>query len=256
MAAGEGRPVSNDIDLETGDDGDFPDLPDFDTSTTAEATTEAIESTGGASRRLVGLLALLLGALGVLLALVMAFLSIRLLFTASGTVDRAMEPVVVAFDRLDERIDQTDELVGRDGVDPERVPELQARVDGLVDVSTNAHQVFEAVDDHALYRFLPASLSDLGDALEDFEGTAVTIDETLADGTTIRASAAQTASDQIDGMQSRVADVRGLIDDAASSLRRWLRIGGLLGFLVSLWGVWAQSSLARRGWRGFRGRAL
>ena len=63
-------------------------------------------------------------------------------------------------------------------------------------------------------------------------------------------------TDEIDGMQSSVLDAREDLDDAKSSLRSWLRIGGLLGFLVSLWGLWSQVALGRRGWRGLRNRPV
>jgi hypothetical protein len=55
-------------------------------------------------------------------------------------------------------------------------------------------------------------------------------------------------------MQAQVTDTRVLIDEAESSLRSWIRLGSFIGFIASLWGLWAQVVLARRGWRGFRGR--
>lgn len=223
------------------------------------ATSAGSGSTGGpgARSRLVGLLALLLGIVGSLLMVVLAALSIRFGFGASGTVDRVMEPIHVSFDRMEARIDQTDDLVDREAIAPDRIDELQARVDGLVDVSTSAHELFATIDDHPVYGLLPAELSTLGNDLADFEGSATTIDSQLgnaSNGDTVSASVANAVADELDGLQSRVTGVRETISDAAASLRRWLRFGSLLGFLGSLWGLWGQVSLAKRGWRGFRGR--
>ncbi len=245
---------------ETGSDGELPDLGSVDIETKLGDGGMVVETPSVRSRarpRLVGLLALLLGVIGSVIMVFTAALVIRLGFTASDTVDRLMEPVEVSFDRMEARIDETDDLVDREGIVDDRVDELQARVDGLVDVSTGAHQVFETIEDHPVYGFLPAELSTLGEALADFETAANTIDDrlgTATNGDRIEGPAAAAVADQLDGMQSRVSEVRELISSAASSLRWWIRFGALLGFLGSLWGLWGQISLARRGWRGFRGR--
>jgi hypothetical protein len=221
--------------------------------------TATAPSRSGGRSRIAGLLALVLGIVGSLLMVVLAVLSIRMGFRASGTVDRAMEPVEVAFDRMEARIDEADDLVNRVGTDPDGVDELQARVDSLVDVTTGADQVFASVESHPLYRLLPAELSPLGDALGDFTDSANNVDELLGDtsnGTLLTPAVVDGVADQVDGMQSRVTSARTLLLDAATSLRRWIRIGSFLGFLGSLWGLWAQIQLARRGWRGSRGRDL
>ena len=244
-------------DEQLGDGGvDIPDLPDLDWTGDEPVVAPPATPEGGPRRRLGGLLAMVLGLLGVLLALVIGFLSLQLLFGASGRVDEAMEPVGTAFDRLEERIDQADDLIDRRGIDTEQVGELRARVDGLVDVSTSASQSFAAVQDHPIYGLLPADLSGLGDHLDDFSASAAVIDESLGTSPTVRPAAAAAMADEIDGMQGRVTEARGTIDDAASSLRSWLRIAGLLGFVIALWGVWSQLVFLRRGWRGFRNRSV
>ncbi len=218
--------------------------------------SSAASKSGGRSR-LVGLFALLLGIVGSLAMVVFAVVSIRFGFSASGSVDRAMEPVEVAFDRMEARIDETDDLIDRDGLDPDRVDELQARADGLVDVATSAHQVFETIEDHPIYSVLPAELSTLGNALGEFEDSANRVDTRLgsaSNGTLLRTEVVEDVAGELDDMQSRVSDVRSMMVDAAASLRRWIRLGSLLGFLGSLWGLWGQVQLAKRGWRGFRGR--
>lgn len=230
---------------------------DPSTSIDPQPTSTVAAGGPGVRSRLVGLLALLLGIVGSLLMVVVAAMVVRFGFTASDTVDRVMEPVEVSFDRMEARIDQTDDLVDREAIASDRIDELQARVDGLVDVTTGAHELFASVEDHPVYGLLPAELSTLGDALAGFETSASTIDSQLGDaanGDTISATVAGSVADELDGLQSRVTGVRAMIADAASSLRRWIRFGSFLGFLGSLWGLWGQISLARRGWRGFRGR--
>lgn len=211
----------------------------------------------GARSRIVGLVALLLGIIGSLVMVVVAASVIRFGFTASDTVNRAIEPVEVSFDRMEDRIDQIDDLVDRDGIVDDRIDELQARVDGLVDVSTSTHQGFEAVQDHPVYGLLPTEFSSLGDQLETFETSSTEIDSLLGqaeDGDTISPAATVGVAEQVDSMQGKVREVRESITSAADSLRRWIRLGSFFGFLGSLWGLWGQISLAKRGWRGFRGQ--
>ncbi len=231
---------------------------DAATSTDLDPTESRSVATGpGARSRMVGLLALLLGIVGSLLMVVVAAMVVRFGFTASDTVSRVMDPVEVSFDRMEARIDQTDDLVDREAIAPDRIDELQARVDGLVDVTTGAHELFESVEDHPIYGLLPAELSTLGEALADFETSATSIDSqlgTASNGDTISSTVAGSVADELDSLQGRVTGVRTMISDAASSLRRWIRFGSFLGFLGSLWGLWGQVSLAKRGWRGFRGR--
>jgi hypothetical protein len=234
-------------------DGDLEAVPSADPDGRSSATA----SGPGPRSRLVGLIALLLGVIGSVLMVVVAAVVIRFGFGASDTVERVMTPVEVSFDRMEARIDQTDDLVDREAIAPDRVDELQARVDGLVDVATGARDLFESVEDHPVYGLLPAELSTLGDALADFESSATTIDSQLGsaeNGDRISTAVSGAVADELDGLQSRVTGVRETISDAANSLRRWIRLGSLLGFLGSLWGLWGQVSLARRGWRGFRGR--
>ena len=231
-------------------------LAETGTRTKSGTTTKG---PGGGRSRIFGVIALLAGIIGSLAMVLFAALFIRFGFAASDTVDRAMEPVEVGIDRMEARIDETDDLVDRDGIEPDRIEELQARADGLVDVATGAHQGFEAIEDHPVYSVLPAELSSLGDALDQFETSATTVDSllgTASNGDTLPDAAVAGVADELDSMQSRVSDVRSMLSDAASSLRRWIRIGALLGVLGSLWGLWGQLQLMRRGWRGTRGRAL
>lgn len=254
--------MSDDIEKELLKDleelGIDPSAGDASVEPGATADVAATGSAGGRSR-LAGLLALILGVLGVLVSLVFGFASIRLGFSASNTVEQAMEPIELSFDRMETRIDETDDLVARDGIDSDRIDELRARVDGLVDVANGAQQGYGAIEDHPVYNLLPADLSTLGSALTDFVTSAETIDSRLGsagDGDELPQAAVTAISDELDDMQSRVSGARDALDDAGSSLRRWIRIGSFLGLLGSLWGLWGQISLAKRGWRGFRGRPL
>lgn len=240
-------------------EGDGEELPDLDIPEVPDPSTDWTPiddqpAEGGPRRRIGGLVALLLGGVGIVSALVLAFLALRLLFGASGTVDDLMGPVEAAVDRMDDRIDQTDDLIDRRGIDQEQVGELRARVDGLVDLTTSAAQSFESVEGHPVYGLLPADLSGLGDTLDGYATSAAAIDESLGSSPTVRTAAAAAMADEIDDMQDRVTDARDAVDDAASSLRTWLRIGGLLGLLIALWFLWSQWVFARRGWRGFLNR--
>jgi hypothetical protein len=248
--------VTDDNEPSLDDGTDLPDLPDLGEPTGPEGPAVGVEPDegGGAGRRLAGVLGLVLGLLGLVLALVLTFLSLRQLFTASSAADRAMDPITAAVDRLEDRIDQTDDLIDREGVEADRVPELRARVDGLVDVTSLANRAFQAADDHPLHRLLPADLASLGESLSDFEASARLVDESLGSATTVRPAAARAMADEIDAMQAAVTDTGDQLDGATSSLRTWLRIAGLVGFLVSLWLFWAQRCLFGRGWRGLRNR--
>lgn len=248
----------------TGDDGlggldgldELPEFDGLDGLDESTATPTEVGREGGPGRRFGGALALILGVIGVLLALVLAFAALRMLFGASGRVDDAMAPVTSAFDRLEERIDEADDLIDRRGIDEEQVGELRARVDGLVDLADAADRGLEAIEDHPVYGLLPADLSGLGDSLDRFSASAAAIDESLGSSPTVRSAAAAAMADEINGMQDRVTDARTTIDDAASSLRTWIRIGGLVGFLIALWMLWSQVVLARRGWRGVRNQPV
>lgn len=264
MTPAKGATVSDDSERLGVDDEDVrqPDLDGGgDLLDSIESTDGPVSTSDGATgigfgRRLVGLAAIILGILGALVALFLAFSSLRLLFSASDRADDAMAPLIVSFERMDERIDQADNLVDRQGIEPDRVAVLRARVDGLVDLSMGTEQSFDALDGRLLYSLLPADLSPLGDALSGFRTSADAIDASMGSSPTIRPAAAAAIADELDGMQSAVSETADVIDDTTSSLRRWHRIGGLLGFVASLVVLWSQVVLARRGWRGFRNRPV
>lgn len=213
-----------------------------------------------ARKRFVGFIGLILGALGILIALVSAVLVLRLLFVATSTVERLFEPLDAAIDRVESGVDLADDVADRDGVAPEAIGELEARADGLVDATVAANDIFDSIQNHPLYGLLPADLASLDAMLGKFETSAAAIDDSVASRTSVDAGLGPVngavVSDGIDDLQARVAEVRELRDDGARSLRRWLRVGALVGFLLTLWGLWAQICLARRGMRGVRGLPL
>ncbi len=229
----------------------------------ADREALAGESDGAASvgirSRVVGLVALVLGLLGIVVALVSLFVIARAGFGASSAVDRLVEPVDGAIDRIETRIDQADDAVDPAGLETERLPVLAARSQSLLDMTITANQLFGAVEDHAVYGRLPIDVSALGDQLDDFEESATTIDGVVsgvARGDDLSRPDATIVADELGGLQARMADLRTTVDDAASSVRRWIRLGSLFGFFIILWGMWAQLCLARRGWRGLRGTAV
>jgi len=234
--------------------------------------SEAIESTPsgglaqsgrpagyGLRRRLTGFLALVLGVVGMLASLVVAFLILRTGFSATSTVDNLLSPVAETIGRVETRIDQADDVVNRNGVASELMPELLARSEGLSDVAGSGRELFTTVTDHPVYGLLPAQLDPLTDALDEFAASAVRVDEVVtsaAEGRDLKAADAELVADELDGLQAKVAGAGDALDDATRSLKRWIRFGAFIGLLVSLWSFWAQFVLARRGLRAVRGRPV
>ena len=210
---------------------------------------------GGIGGRLAGLLAAVLGLIGCLLSFALLAVSIRFGFVATTVAESTAEPLMAAVDRLDTRIDQADDLIDRDGVDGPEFAELQARVDGLADTAASASQAFSVIDDHVLYRWLPIDKSELASSLDSFTQGA---DESVAVAVTadsLDATQAGRVGDRIDAMQTMVSDVDDLIESTVDSLKNWIRLSSLGGFLLSLWSLWAQVSLMKRGWRGVKGQS-
>ncbi len=207
----------------------------------------------GAAGRLAGMLATLLGLVGCLLSFALLAVSIRFGFSAPDVAERTAEPLTAAVDRLETRIDQADDLIDRDGVSDSEFNELQARIDGLADTATSASQSFAAIDDHVLYRWLPIDKSELATALADFkQGSDEAVGITVTAEELEPAQAARIA-DRVNEMQTSVSGTADLIESTIDSLKNWIRLSALGGFVLSLWSLWAQVSLMKRGWRGLRG---
>lgn len=250
-------------DQATDADEAAPDLdlgPDSPTLDLDEVPPPAAASPAGTvRRRLIGFLALVLGAVGVLASVVLAFLVLRTGFGASSAVDSLLDPVAATIERVDTRIDQADDAIDRGGVPSEGMPELRARSEGLLDVSGSAADLFTTVSDHPVYQWLPADLAPLTSALEGFTTGSSRVEEVVAatpDGDGLTSADAAIVADELDTLQAAVTDVGEAFNSAERSLRRWIRIGALFGFLASLWLCWAQFSLARRGLRAVRGRPV
>lgn len=243
--------ASTDLDLDLSD-GPTP-------ATRIDASSEpvaAVTRTGlGIGGRLAGLVAFVLGLLGCVLALALLAVSVRLVFSASGIADTAAAPLNNAVTRLETRIDQADDLVDRDGVSGAQMSELRARADGLADSAAAVEQSFAAIDNHVLYRWLPIDKDALSGRLDQFSVGSSEITSTMASaGSGLSATAAESAGERINSMQTAVSSVDDLIDSTVDSLTSWIRVAGLAGLLLSLWNLWAQISLLKRGWRGLRGR--
>ncbi|MEM9133706.1 MAG: hypothetical protein AAF962_15220 [Actinomycetota bacterium] len=207
-------------------------------------------------KRGLGLLALVLGAIGVAASIVIGVLVVWAGIRASSTVERLTEPLLENVDRIDARIDQADDAVDRDGIAADRMPELVARAEGLTDVTTAAQELAENLEEHPVYGWLPADLDPLLDIVDDFAGRAATVQELVEsneDDRPLPASVATEVTEEINSLQDEVDQVGDTIEGAADSLRRWIRIGSVIGLLLSIWSGWAQYCLARRGLRGLRG---
>lgn len=231
-----------------------PVLEDDDGETRPPGLTR-VRRTGQGRRRLVGALALLLGTVGSVLSVVAALSSIVVGFGAGDNVDRLMAPIEANVDRLEVRVDQTDDLIAPSGAAAGSRAELEARVDGLVDLSTAASQAFATVDDHPLYGRLPVNIDELGESLAAFEQEATTIETELESAGTsgLTAQNARVMAEGLNTMQSSFSIVEDQIEAASGSQTSWTRLGSFAGFVLSLWSLWAQTWLARHGWRSVRG---
>ncbi len=208
----------------------------------------------GFAGRLAGVAATALGFVGCLLSFALLAISIRFGFIASDVAESTAEPLVAAVDRLETRIDQTDDLVDRDGVFEADFDVLRARIDGLADTATSATQAFAVIDDHVLYRWLPIDKSELSSSLTAFkQGADEAVGITLNEASLNPAQAGR-IGDRINTMQTAVSGTGDLVESTVDSLTNWIRLSALAGFFLSLWSLWAQSSLMKRGWHGVRGR--
>ncbi len=205
--------------------------------------------------RLAGIMAVLLGLIGSALSLVAAFSSVAGGFGAGDNADRLVVPIETTVDRLEVRVDQVDDLVTPSGATAGSRAELEARVDGLVDLATAASQAFATIDNHPVYGRLPVNIDELGESLAALDEGAMTIEVELESAETsgLTARNAQVMGEQINIMQGSFSTVQDHVDAAEGSLTNWTRLGALAGFFASLWSLWAQTWLARRGWRGLRG---
>ncbi len=205
--------------------------------------------------RLAGITAVLLGLIGSALSLVAAFSSVAVGFGAGDNADRLVAPIEATVDRLEVRVDEVDDLVTPSGATAGSRAELEARVDGLVDLTMAASQAFTTVENHPVYGRLPVNIDELGESLAALVEGAMNIEVELdsADTSELTARNAQVMGDQINTMQGSFSTVQEHLDAAEGSLTSWIRLGSLAGFFASLWSLWAQTWLARRGWRGLRG---
>lgn len=252
--AGE-EPTEETSDL----DGAIDETPDLGPTIVDESAPDRFraldQSTFG--RRLAGLLALVLGVVGVGASIVVGALILWAGITASSTVDEMVAPLAETIERVETRIDQADDAVDRDGIDADRMPELRARAEGLADVGIALQGLAVAITEHPVYGRLPADLAGLGAATDDLAGRTGRINELVSGTTDGRALPARTASevtDELNTLQDDMTDLGDTLDDAAGSLKSWLRIGSLLGVVAAAWSGWAQVSLIRRGLRGLRGQ--
>lgn len=219
-----------------------------------EPTLQRRDDGSGIGRRLGGFLALVLGLVGCVLSLAFLAASLRSGFSANDLAQDAAEPISDAVGRLETRIDQTDDLVDREGVAEPEVAVLRARVDGMVDTSTSASRAFAAVDDHVVYRWLPIDGDELDTTLQAFANEVGAIQADVGTSGEVDAAAASQVADRLNTMQASVTAVGDMIDTMVDSHVRSIRLASLAGFFASLWSLWAQWTLTRRGWRGVRGQ--
>jgi|GEM_PF-6396269 len=193
--------------------------------------------------RIRGIVALTLGVIGSLLAISSLVASILFILGANNIVDGVEERITEPIDRVDGRIaDTAAALSGIGG------GELNARLASIADQATSAEDALEAITEHPLYSRIPVDTAALEDRLESVADQAgqlldAPVDEQPSDAD----------RERIGGLLDEVAEpldgVEQVVQDAADSLRFWIRLSGLAFVLLSLWGLWAQLSLARGGRR-------
>lgn len=199
-------------------------------------------------RRVVGYLALLLGVLGSVIAVASAFAAIWLGATATDVVEDTVSSIVAAVDRLDARLAETASAVN----EADGAGELRARAQGVGDLVTNARESVVALDDHPLFGRLPVDMASLAARLERVEESSGGLMEDLAGITgnePVSAAVKAQMTDKLTTAQEQLAASNESIQDVGSQLRLWIRLAALAGFLVCLWGLWAQVALGRRGWK-------
>ncbi len=209
--------------------------------------------------RAAGLIALVLGVVGVAASFTIGVLVVWAGVRASSTVNRLTEPLLENLDRIEARIDQADDAVDRDGIGAERMPELVARAEGLSDVTATAQELTENLEDHPVYGWLPADLAPLMDTVDEYADRAANVQglvEANDEDRPLSAAVATEVVEELNAMQAGVTNVGDTIESAGDSLRRWIRIGSVIGLLVSIWSGWAQYCLARRGLRGVRAQTI
>ncbi|MEL7155819.1 MAG: hypothetical protein AAFN30_04385 [Actinomycetota bacterium] len=251
--ADDGTATSSELDIGVEEPVDLG--PEAETGSTPERPGGDRRSVLG--RRIAGLLALVLGAVGLLASIVVGALVLWAGVTASSTIDDLVAPLIDTVERAETRIDQADDAVDRDGIDADRMPELRARAEGLADVGLAARQLTDRISEHPVYGRLPADLAGLVTATDDVARRTERINELvsgIADGRALPARTASEVTEELNTLQQGVDGVADTIDNAAGSLKRWVRLASLLGVAVAAWSGWAQLSLARRGLRGLRGQ--
>jgi hypothetical protein len=258
--ADDGQAMAEHLPLGADTDAGSGMILEGDTSivTPAEAAHRR-RTRGGARRRAVGVLALLLGVAGVLASLGAAALVARTGFGATRAADRLLEPVAEQIGVVETRIDQADDAVDREGMATALMPELRARSEGLVDVTASARDTAATLRDHPIYGLLPADLDPLTASVDGFADGASRIEQVVAataGNQELTGADASIVADELNTLQAGVAGAREAIDGATRSLKRWIRIGALVGVLISLWSCWAQFCLARRGFRATRGYSV
>ena len=105
-------------------------------------------SSAGARRRVAGALALMLGIVGLVASLGAAALIVQTGLGATRAADRLLDPVAEQIGVVETRIDQADDAVDREGMTTALMPELRARSEGLLDVTSSARDKFHGTRDN------------------------------------------------------------------------------------------------------------
>ena len=201
-----------------------------------------------APRRTIAYLALVLGVIGSAIAVAAALVVLWLGATAADVVEDTVSTIVAAVDRLDSRLAETSSGVQ----EADRAGELRVRAQRVGDVARHAVESLGAIDDHPLFGRLPVDTTPLSAILERLEDASRALNEDLAGAVRdepVPARLKATITERLTAAQDQLATGNDKINDIQNQLRLWIRLSAFAGFLLCLWGLWAQVALARRGWR-------
>lgn len=193
-------------------------------------------------RRIVrGTLALTFGLVGAVVAIAVAIGSVWYGFYATRTVDRVVDRISAPIDRVENRLVEVENSVES----AEDLPALRARVSSLTEAATSATSSLSAITDNPLYGQLPIDTDGLDARIDNLSDAAERLDASVS-GDNLESAKGPIAK-EIESAHDELDASRSMLSDVGDSLKRWLRISAVGGFVLAIWGFFGQLGLARWG---------
>lgn len=195
------------------------------------------------------------GLVGALVSVAVAVGSVWYGFAATRTVDRVVERISAPIDRVENRLVELEDSVDT----AEDLPALRARVSSVTEAAAGVTSSLNTITDNPLYDRLPIDTDGLETRLDNLSESAENLNATVngGDGSTIEAAKGPIAT-EIDKAQDELESSRSMLSDVGDSLKQWLRISAVGGFVLAIWGFFGQLGLARWGrhlQRGYSAKA-